>query len=162
MSEQLVGHDDGLAEDGVRRLRRPPDWWQAASGFRIEANFALAPTSVPAIGDTVEIDAWRYRVLNVRPLDVSPIVAGTRYFEIDLDNAGEAPIDPLLPRAREIIERFGGAIEGLSARREGNMRHVSIHGKATWPGRTADVYGTGASDHEALSDLDDHMRALAP
>lgn len=28
MNEQLVGHDDGVTESGVRRLRRPPDWEQ--------------------------------------------------------------------------------------------------------------------------------------
>jgi hypothetical protein len=51
-----------------------------------------------------------------------------------LDPIGDSPQDPLLPRARAIIERHGGTVEQLGAQREGVWRHATIHAKATLAG----------------------------
>lgn len=50
LNEHLVGHDDGVTEGGVRRLRRPPDWEQ---GVRSGA---------------VTTIAWRLRMLAHPPI----------------------------------------------------------------------------------------------
>jgi hypothetical protein len=164
MAEQMMGHDDGLAEDGVRRLWRPPDWTQTPDGQGVEAIVAVLPAVAPNIGDVVDIDGRRYRVLDVRPRrDVprvlpEPIV----HFELDLDVIDDSPHDPLLPRARAIIEAHGGTVERASVSREGSWRKVSIHAEVRWPGRTVEVYGTGESDHRALRELAATLDRLAP
>jgi hypothetical protein len=87
--------------------------------------------------------------------------ARARPFELDLE-VGPSPRDPLVPRAREFIERHGATVEQFSAVREDRWRHVTIHAVAKWPGRTIDVSGGGASDRQALAGLEDHVRHLAP
>jgi hypothetical protein len=52
---QLIGHDDGVSEDRVRRFRRPPDWSQAVSGTGAETIVFVLPQIAPAIGDEVDI-----------------------------------------------------------------------------------------------------------
>jgi len=160
---QPLGHDDGVADDGVRRLRRPPDWSPSVNGSHVETTTFVLPPVAPSIGEEVDIDGLRYRVLNVTPRrDFPPLEEGARAFELDLDAVGPSPFDPLVPRAREIIERHGATVDRLSATREGSFRHVSIHAVANWPGRTIDVYGTGANDHDALADLEEHLEHFTP
>lgn len=163
MSEQLVGHDDGVAEDGVRRLRRSPDWWRSARGESVETLVFLLPTVAPTIGDEVDIDGVRYRVLNVQQRRDVPSVLDPRAqaLALDLEQAGPSPHDPLLVRARVAIERHGASVERLSATREGSLRHVSIHAVAYWPGRMIDIYGSGETDHRALADLEESVRRFA-
>lgn len=120
---------------------------------------------LPAIGEKIDIDGLRYSVSNVRgPLKIpaAGLLADEFHVELDLEEAGPSPFDPLLPRARAIIERHGAAVEALSSTREGSMRRVSIHARATWPSRTVDVYGTGSNDHAALDDLENHMQHFGP
>ena len=164
LGDPLIGHDDGLAEDGVRRLRRPPDWSQSIDGSGVETTVFVLPVVAPAIGAEVDVDGLRYRVLDVTPRrdKPDPIGQGARAFDLDLDQVGPSPHDPLVPRAREIIERHGAAVERLSATREGSWRHASIHAVAGWPGRTIDVYGSGPNDHAALDDLGQHLEHFTP
>jgi hypothetical protein len=163
LGDPLLGHDDGLAEDGVRRLRRPPDWSQSIDASGVETTVVILPAVAPAIG-AVDVDGLRYRVLDVTPRrDIpDPIGLGARAFDLDLDQVGPSPHDPLVPRAREIIERHGATVERLSATREGSWHHASIHAVASWPDRTIDVYGSGPNDHAALDDLDEHLDYFTP
>ena len=167
MNEQLVGHDDGVTEGGVRRLRRPPDWEQGVGSGAVTTTAWLLPEVTPAIGDECDIDGLRYRVLDSTWLPKTPypgmlVDDRGRAIQLELDPIGDSPEDPLLPRARAIIERHGGTVEQLGAQREGTWRHATIHAKATWPGRTIDVYGSGENDHVALADLEGHVQGLAP
>ena len=50
-----------------------------------------------------------------------------------LDPTGDSPEDPLLPKARAIIERHGGTVEQLGVQRQGIRRHASVRAKAIWP-----------------------------
>ena len=167
MNEQLVGHDDGVTDGGVRRLRRPPDWEQGLRSGAVTTIALLLPDVTPAIGDDCDIDGMRYRVLDSTWLAKTPhpgllVDDRGRAIQLELDPIGDSPEDPLLPRARAIIERHGGTVEQLGAQREVTWRRATIHAKATWPGRSIDVYGSGASDHAALTDLEDHVQSLAP
>lgn len=167
MAEQLIGHDDGVAVDGTRRLRRAPDWDQTIDGRGVETIVAVLPEVAPRTGDEVDIDGLRYRVLNAIARHDIPTIPEVlpppaTYYALDLDLIGDSPDDPLLPRARGLIERRGGAIERLSASREGPWRHVSIHAEVRWPGHTIDAYGTGENDHRALTDLEESVERLAP
>lgn len=160
---QPLGHDDGVADDDVRRLRRPPDWSQSVNGSGVETTVFVLPPLAPSIGEEVDIDGLRYRVLNVTPRrGVPPLEEGARALALDLDAIRPSPFDPLVPRARKIVERHGAKVDRLSATREGSFRHVSIHAVASWPGRTIDVYGTGANDHQALADLEEHVEQFSP
>lgn len=141
MNEQLVGHDDGVTEGGVRRLRRPPDWEQDVGSGAVRTIAWLPPDATPAIGDECDIDGMRYRMLDSTWLAKTPhpgmlVHARGRAIQLELDPIGDSPEDPLLPRARAIMERHGGTIEQLGAQREGTWRHATIQAKATWPGRT--------------------------
>lgn len=167
MNEQLVGHDDGVTEGGVRRLRRPPDWEQGVRSGAVTTIAWLLPEVTPAIGEDVEIDGMRYRVLDATWLAKTPhsgrlVDDRGRAIRLELDPIGDSPEDLLLPQARTIIERHGGTVKELGAQREGTWRHATIHAKATWPGRTIDVYGSGENDHAALADLEDNVQSLAP
>lgn len=164
LGDTLIGHDDGLADDGVRRLRRPSAWSQSIDASGVETTVFVLAEVAPAIGAEVDIDGLRYRVLNVTlRRDISdPTGLGARAFDLDVDQVGPSPHDPLVPRAREIIERHGATVERLSATREGSWRYVTIHAVASWPGRTIDVYGSGPNDHAALDDLDQHLEHFTP
>jgi hypothetical protein len=167
MNEHLVGHDDGVTESGVRRLRRPPDREQGIRSGAVTTIAWLLPDVTPAIGDNVDVDGVRCRVLDSTWLANTPYAGmvvddRARAIQLELDPMGGSLEDPLLPRARAIIERHGGTVEQLGAQREGTWRHATIHAKATWPDRTIDVYGSGANDHAALADLEGHIQSLAP
>jgi hypothetical protein len=166
MNEQLMGHDDGVTESGVRRLRRPPDWEQGIRSGAVTAIAWLLPDLTPAIGDECDIDGMRYRVLDStgwrRPRTPACWPMPRPCNSARLDPIGDSPEDPLLPRARAIIERHGGTVEQLGAQREGTWRRATIRAKATWPGRTIDVYGSGENDHAALADFEGHVQSLAP
>ena len=167
MSEQLVGHDDGVTESGVRRLRRPPDWEQGIRSGAVTTIAWLLPDVTPAIGGDCDIDGMRYSVLDSTWLAKTPLPGlliddRGRAIQLELDPIGDSPEDPLLPRARAIIERHGGTVEQLGAQRQGSWRHATIHAKATWPGRSIDVYSSGVNGHAALADLEDHVQSLAP
>lgn len=125
----------------------------------------LLPDVQPAIGDDCDIDGMRYRVLDSTWLPQTPhpgllVHDRGRAIQLELDPFGDSPEDPLLPRARAIIERHGGTVEQLGAQRQGTWRHASIHAKATRPGCTIDVYGSGENDHAALADFEDHVQSM--
>lgn len=167
LSEHLVGHDDGVTEGGARRLRRPPDWEQGVRSGAVTTIAWLRPDVTPAIGDVVDIDGMRYRVLDATRLAKTShpgmlVDDRGRAIRLELDPIGDSPEDPLLPRARAIVERHGATVDQVGAQREGTWRHATIHVKATWPGRTIDVYGSGANVHAALADLEDHVQGFAP
>ena len=166
MNEQLVGHDDGH-----RQRRAPPAptarWEQGLRSGAVTTIAWLLPGVTPAIGDDCDIDAMRYRVLDSTWLAKTPhpgllVDDRGRPIRLELDPIGDSPEDPLLRRARAIIERHGGTVRQLGAQRAGTWRHATIHAKATWPGRTTDVYGSGENDHAALGDLEGHVQSLAP
>lgn len=161
-----AGHYDGEAEDGIRRFRKPPDFFRSVSGGSVEAQVCVTAPVAPSVGDTIEIDGRRYTVRMLDRLDVHvPGRPSTEFYvELLLDDVGRAPVDPLVPRARAIIERLGGTVEGLSATREQHAVGIStsIHAVVSWPGRTADVDGMGASDHRALVDLEEALQHFAP
>jgi hypothetical protein len=167
MNEQLVGRDDRVTESGVRRLRRPPDWEQGIRSGAVTTIAWLLPDITPAIGDDCDIDGcgtacstspagWRRLLIGMLVDDRGQAI------QLELDPIGDSPEDQLLPRARAIFDRHGGTVEQLGAQREGTWRHATIHVKATWPGRTIDVYGSGENDHAALADLEDQVQSLAP
>jgi hypothetical protein len=167
MNEQRMGHDDGVTEGGVRLLRRPPDWEQGVGSGAVTTIAWLLPDVTPAIGDDCDIDGMRCRVLDATWLAKTPhpgmlVDARGRAIQLELDPIGDSPEDPLLPRARAIIERHSGTVEQLGAQWQGTWRYATIHAKATWPGRSIDLYSSGANDHAALADLEDHVQSLAP
>ena len=163
---QRLGHYDGDAEDGVKRFRRPPDFERSIRGDHVQAQLCVTDHTDPAIGETIEIDGERYEVRHSTRLNIdAPLVLDPkeRYVELLLDDIGVSPYDPLLERARAQIEALGATVDGLSATREGMVRHVSIHAVASWPtGMTADVYGTGPNDRDAVADLAASLRQFAP
>lgn len=119
MNEQLMGHDDGVTQGGVRRLRRPPDWEQGVGRDAVTTIAWLLPDVTPAIGDDCDIDGMRYRVLDSTWLAKTPhagmlVDARGRAIQLELDPIGDSPEDPLMPWARAIIERHTARSNSLA------------------------------------------------
>lgn len=97
---QRLGHFDGYGERGIKRFRKPPDWFESVRGSgSVDTTICVGPGADPMIGEEIEVAGTRYVVRHKDPRDDIPRVAmlPDEYYvdllldEVDPDPAPDEP-----------------------------------------------------------------------
>lgn len=185
MNEQLVGHDDGVTESGVRRLRRPPDWEQGIRSGAVTTIAWLLPDVTPAIGDDCDIDGMRYRVLDSTWLAKTPhpgmlVDDRGRAIQLELDPIGESypaefhgqtALEAAIALHRQVRQRLGQIDLIEIETQEAGQRIIDKRGELANPAdrdhciqymvAVGLIWGTLTSDHyEVTTAADPRVDAL--